>query len=56
MKKKQWIFLCAWFVLYIAAMQFLRFKFGIFQVSGVSFAIGVLIWMIFFQNKGMNSP
>jgi len=40
-KTKQWIILAVWFVAYIAAMEFFRFKFGIFKISAAFIVIGV---------------
>jgi hypothetical protein len=42
MKTKQWIFLAVWFAGYIAALQFLRFKFGLIQISAFFLVIGFL--------------
>lgn len=47
MKKKQWIFLSIWFASYITAMQFLRFKFGAFEITGAFILIGILLQLIF---------
>jgi len=33
MNKKQWIGLALWFLLYITALEFFRFQFGIHKIS-----------------------
>ena len=46
MKTKQWIVLAVWFVCYMAAMEFLRFKFGIFMISGVAVVVGIPLMLL----------
>jgi len=55
MNKKQWILLVIWFAAYITAMQFLRFKFGIFTISGVAVVIGVALMLLLGKSNKPNS-
>jgi hypothetical protein len=44
--KKTYIIFAAWFIAYIAALQFLRFKFGLFNISAAFLVVGVpLMWL-----------
>lgn len=46
-KKKQWIFMVVWCVTYVATLQFFRFKFGLFEITGAFVAIGLLLtWLL----------
>jgi hypothetical protein len=46
-KTKEVLFMIVWFSTYIAAMQFLRFKFGIFQISAVWVLVGSALFWLF---------
>ena len=48
--KKQWAFLIVWFIAYIATLEFFRFKFGLFQITGFFLVIGLLLTRLF-ENK-----
>ena len=46
MNRKQWVIIVIWFIAYIAALQFFRFKFGLFTISGVAVVVGtILMWL-----------
>jgi hypothetical protein len=45
-KKQQWITFAVWFVLYIASLQFFRFKFGLNKIAAVFLVIGVLAMLL----------
>jgi ABC-type protease/lipase transport system fused ATPase/permease subunit len=52
MKTKEVIFMIAWFAVYLVAMQFLRFKFGIFTISAAWVIVGIpLFWLFQKLNK-----
>ncbi len=46
-KTKEVIFMVVWFAFYIAAMQFLRFKFGIFAISAAWVIVGIPLFWLF---------
>jgi hypothetical protein len=53
MKGKSVLLLFVWFAVYITAMQFLRFRFGIFKISAACFVIGIILFWLF---TGLNKP
>jgi hypothetical protein len=35
MTRKQWVFCAVWFLAYNLTLEFFRFRFGFFEISGV---------------------
>jgi len=54
MKTKQWITLFVWFVLYIAALRFFRFRFGILEISAAFLIIGIPTMLLVARPKKTN--
>jgi hypothetical protein len=52
---KEVIFMAVWVAVYITAMQFLRFKFGIFTISAVWIVIGIPLFWLFTRLTKPNS-
>jgi ABC-type protease/lipase transport system fused ATPase/permease subunit len=52
-KTKEVIFMIIWIAVYITAMQFFRFKFGIFAISAVWVLVGIPLFWLF---KRFNKP
>jgi len=53
---KQWTFLAGWYVAYLLALEFWRFKFGIFTLGGLFAVAGVWGWIIFFDRRQNPQP
>jgi hypothetical protein len=53
-KTKQVIFMAVWFGIYISAKQFLRFKFGVFEISAAWVAIGIPLYWFFCMRRKPN--
>jgi hypothetical protein len=47
MRARPWIVLAAWFACYISALQFLRFRFGVLEISGIAVVVGIPLMLIF---------
>ena len=50
-RTKEIIFFVAWFVAYILSVNFFRFKFGLFQISGAFLVLGGLLQWLLFHRK-----
>ena len=51
---KQWIVLGVWCVAYVAALQFYRFKFGLFEISAVFLIVGIPLMFLLGKPKKAN--
>ena len=47
MKKKQLIALVVWYVCYMIAMAFFRFKFGVFGITAFFLVVGIPMMLFF---------
>ena len=57
MKARQWICLAVWFALYLATLEFFRFRFGLFRISAVFLVSGILaIWSVGRIGKSAATP
>jgi hypothetical protein len=54
MKMRQWLVLAVWYVCLIAALQFFRFKFGLFPICGAFAIIGIPAMLIFGKTNKPN--
>jgi len=54
MNKKQLIGMVIWYLLYMAAMEFFRFKFGIFKISLAFLLIGLPL--VYFLSRPKKTP
>jgi hypothetical protein len=52
--RRQWIILTIWFTCYISALTFLRFRFGVLEISCVALVVGVPIMLLFARQSKPN--
>lgn len=50
-RPKEIVFFVAWFAAYILTVNFFRFKFGLFQITGAFWVLWVILHWLLFRRK-----